>query len=170
MGRFKPRLTDVELLGPGPGEKHWFHVDSLQGLAVKINVAPDSIVYELRIPLTASGDNPFAVGAEPGSVIGIGLQTGEIQMGGAAGRGRRGGGEGGEGGEGEGGDGGGGGFGGRGRRGGGGGMPGGGGGGGEGGEGGGFGGARGGRNMQQVKLDDWIKLQLAVEGGAGAGK
>lgn len=177
MSRFKPRLTDVELLGPGPGEKHWFHVDSLQGLAVKIIASPDSIIYELRIPLTASGDNPFAVGAEPGSVIGIGLQTGEIQIGGGTARGRRGGPEGGEGGEGEGGEGGGGGFGGRGRRGGGGGMPGGGGGmpgggggfgrgGGDGGEGGGFGGGRAGRNMQQVKIDDWVKVQLAVEGGA----
>ena len=167
--RFRPRLTDVEVLGPGKDEKHWFQVDSLRGLAVKIAMAPESLVYELRIPLTASGDNSCAAGAEPGSIIGLGLQTGAMQLPERAARMQRGGAEGSEGEGGDGGDGGGAGFGGRGRRGGGvGGMPGGGGGlPGGGPESGGFGG-RAGRNIQQVKIDDWIKVQLATEGAMAA--
>jgi hypothetical protein len=49
-----------------------------QGLEIKVASSTGLIVYEMKIPLVQSGDNPVAAGAGPGKMIGIGFETGKF--------------------------------------------------------------------------------------------
>jgi hypothetical protein len=49
-----------------------------QGLEIKVASSTGLIVYEMKIPLVQSGDNPVAAGAVPGKMIGIGFETGKF--------------------------------------------------------------------------------------------
>jgi hypothetical protein len=122
-------------------------IENLKGIEVFLKRSTGLIVYEAKIPLQENQDFPFAIGAEEGSEIGIGIEVPKMTMNmnrAAGGMGGRGGGMGGGGMGGRGG-----GMGGRG-----GGM----GGGGMGGRGGGMGGQR--ANMQKgIKI--WTTVHLA---------
>ncbi len=121
-------------------------IENLKGIEVSLKRSTGLIVYEVKIPLQENQDLPFAIGAEEGSEIGIGIEVPKMTMNmkrSPGGMGGRGGGMGG------------GGMGGRG--------------GGMGGRGGGMGGGMGGRsggmggqraNMQkEIKI--WTTVQLA---------
>jgi hypothetical protein len=137
------------VLGPDKNDRHDLAFDEAPGIEAKIGESTGVLVYEMRVPLAKSDIQPYAIGAKPDAMIGVGLETPEIDR-----SAMRPGGGGGEGGGGYGGrGGGGGGFGGRG-----GGM---GGRGGYGGRGGGMGG--GGRGFEMPKpLKLWSVVQLAV--------
>ena len=101
--RFEESLTNMEIFD---SEDHSmrFMVNAVQGIAVDAAMEAGALVYELQVPLRNSEAHAFAIGAAPGDVIGVGLETPEIdreamrqQMG------RRGGGRGGPGGGGRGG-------------------------------------------------------------------
>ena len=119
------------------------------GINVKMDVSKGNLVYELKIPLLRSESQPYGIGTEMANIIGIGLESGKIdveemrsQTGSqGGGMGGRGGGRGGKGGMG--------GMGGRG-----------------GGDHGGMGGQGGmGRMRPQMpeSLELWLKIQLASE-------
>jgi len=61
---------------PGPS------MDFTQAKSVEIKVTSSTglIVYEMKIPLAAGADNPVAVGAAPGKTIGIGFETGKVDI------------------------------------------------------------------------------------------
>ncbi len=131
----------LEVLGPKKDDIRSFVADRAPGIEVKIGQVEGALVYELKVPLVKSREIEYAIGAQPGALIGIGLETPKIESpreGMTAGRG------GGMGGGGMGG-----GMGGRGRGGGMGGM----------GGGRGMGGSRGGEEMKPLKA--WGLLQLA---------
>ncbi len=46
-----------------------------EGILARAGWIDSTFVYELRVPLARSGAIPFAVGAEPGTTIGLGLET-----------------------------------------------------------------------------------------------
>ena len=121
-----------------------FPRQAIPRLHVTAKMNAGTLVYELQIPLRTSETHAFAIDAEPGDVIGLGLETPEIDRE-AMRQGGRGGGRGG------------GGRGGGGR-----------GGGGRGGVGGGGQGGRGGRGAPQQQpetLKLWTIVELAAEGG-----
>lgn len=138
--RFRRATAEVEFLFPAEDERRRMPIQAAMGVEVRLGTASDRFVYELKIPLALSEEHPYAIGVTAGELIGIGLETPEIDR--DAMRQRRGRG----------------GFSGGGGRGGG--MRGG------GGRGGGMGGGRGGGGRGQrpgmpKPLKIWAKLQLA---------
>jgi hypothetical protein len=163
------RLDVAELLGPEKDQVRTLILDASPSILAKIGHAEGMMVYELAVPLAVSPDSPEGLGALPGAIIGIGLETperkAESSSYGGRGGGRTGGSGGGSGGYGGGGRGGGG-YGGGGGRGGGGyggGGAGGYGGGGSGGRGGGMAGPGGSFGQQAKPLKAWTSVQLAAE-------
>ena len=105
---FEQSLTDLEILGPG-GAKRRISVEEAKGIEIKVRNETGLFVYELRIPLQSDEEHPYAVGANAGASVGVGLEIPEIdkdemkramedRMGGASGRPAGGGGVGGMGG------------------------------------------------------------------------
>jgi hypothetical protein len=129
--------TDMEILWPGEDESLRLAIVEAKGIDVRVGISSGALIYELKVPLEVSADNPFGIGAEKGALVGVGFETPEMDFeqmressgGRSGGMGGRGGGMGGRGG----------GMGGR----------------------GGMGG--GGRQMPEP-LDVWIVARLAVEG------
>ncbi len=153
-----PAVPGEELIlyGPREGDQHRMTVAEAQGVEVQTKTVAGHLAYQLKIPLAEDQQHPFALGGKPGTMIGVGFQTGKPQR---PSRPREGfdgrGGEGGEGGEGGGEGGGRGGMGGFGGFGGRGGMR------------GGRGGPRGGMERstprsQPEPLDVWAQVQLVM--------
>lgn len=98
MQRFQETMTELEVLGPDERVLAKMDIEDAQGIEVKVRNAVGTLVYELKIPLLSSEELPFAVGVEPGEVIGIGFLSPKMQiqrMGGMRGGGRMPGGRGG---------------------------------------------------------------------------
>ncbi len=68
-------INRLELLGPGKQEQRSLVADQAPGIHVKVGQAEGVVVYELAVPLVRTADHPFAIGARPGAVIGVGLGT-----------------------------------------------------------------------------------------------
>jgi hypothetical protein len=70
----------LEILRPNEAlpEKKTLEEIRSQGIEVKIEPSSVSFVYELKIPLLASEGQSVALGASPGSQIGIGFETGDV--------------------------------------------------------------------------------------------
>ncbi len=144
--------NEVELLGVGRSGSDRMSIADLKGIELQLHTDRNGLIYEMRVPLHSSPDQPFAINAK-GPKIGVGFVGGKFQMPmirrdrGFNG-GDRGDGMGGEGGEypgGEGGEG----------------YP------GDGGEGGGYGGRRQFTQQHQFQppkqIDFWLKVDLASE-------
>ncbi len=73
---------EIEILGPGKNESYtMLVVDALVlGINVKINNPKGNLVYELKIPLLRNESQPYGIGTEIAQEIGIGLETGKIDM------------------------------------------------------------------------------------------
>lgn len=89
-------LEKLELLGPGKEDHQLFLAFEVPGISVRVGNSQGSGVYELKVPLRASSDRPYAVGAVAGSTLKLGIEAGKfepkIRQGGRRGSGRRGGG------------------------------------------------------------------------------
>lgn len=75
-----PVPNRVEIYGPGRDDARSLVLDQAAGIEVRLARQQDSIVYELKVPLVRSEEHPFAVGARPGSVIGVGLESPKVEM------------------------------------------------------------------------------------------
>ena len=53
-------------------------VEDVRGIDVAVNQIQSALVYEIKVPLEMSADVDYAIGTEPGKVIGIGLETPEM--------------------------------------------------------------------------------------------
>ncbi len=75
--RFEESLMNMEIFD---SEDHGmrFAVNTVQGIAVDATMEAGTLVYELQVPLRKTEAHAFAVGAAPGDVIGVGLETPEI--------------------------------------------------------------------------------------------
>jgi uncharacterized membrane protein YgcG len=90
------RLDTIEVLGPGKDDRRRLTLGKVDGMAAKIWSLEGVVTYQLQVPLRASSELPYGIGAAPGAVIGFGLTTPEIKAGrGDLPMGRRGGGDGG---------------------------------------------------------------------------
>lgn len=70
----------VEILGPDKDDLARVAVKNERGIQVEIGVSSyGQLVYELRIPLVQTPDNPHAIDTSPGQTIGIGIETGAIE-------------------------------------------------------------------------------------------
>lgn len=73
---------EIEVFGPGKKESCTLFVADAKELGInsKINFSKGNLVYELQIPLVRSESKPFGIGSEVSQTIGIGLETGEINV------------------------------------------------------------------------------------------
>lgn len=76
---FEKSLADLEMLGPG-GVKKLIPVEEAKGIEIKVRNETGLFVYELKVPLKSDEEHPYAVGANAGTAIGIGLDVPEIDM------------------------------------------------------------------------------------------
>ena len=75
--RFEESLTDLEIFD-GEESSMRFMVDAIHGIAVDAKLDAGTLIYELKVPLRQREAHAFAINAEPGDVIGVGLETPEI--------------------------------------------------------------------------------------------
>jgi hypothetical protein len=76
---FEKSLADLEILGPGVVKKQ-IPVDEAKGIEIKVRNETGLFVYELKVPLQSDEEHPYAIGANAGTAIGVGLQVPEIDM------------------------------------------------------------------------------------------
>jgi hypothetical protein len=50
------------------------------GIEIKPGYASRSFIYEIRVPLKPGTDSPYAIGSEPGRVIGLGFETAKVDF------------------------------------------------------------------------------------------
>jgi len=70
-------MRELELVF-AEGKSTRYPVDGLPGVEVAADFARGGVVYELKIPLQVTGAFPYAVGAAPGTLVGIGFETPEV--------------------------------------------------------------------------------------------
>jgi hypothetical protein len=70
-----PSLHEAKLLGPGKDDRHPLQLEAQHPIQAKIGRAEAMMVYELAVPLAKNAELPVGLGAGPGSVIGIGIET-----------------------------------------------------------------------------------------------
>jgi uncharacterized membrane protein YgcG len=73
-----PPLERVDILGPGKDDARSLTRDHLSGVDVALRSEQGSLEYELKVPLKHTSDRPYAIDAEPGKTIGIGIETGKL--------------------------------------------------------------------------------------------
>lgn len=67
-------LTELEILGPGKDEQTRLKVEEAKGIDIVLDTSGEMLVYEIKVPLLPNEQHPYAVGAEAGDLIGIGLE------------------------------------------------------------------------------------------------
>jgi hypothetical protein len=73
-------LGEYEIMGAGGKPESRFQIVEKRGIEIKIGRDDDKFLYELKVPLKITGDIAYAVGADTGKTISIGLETGEMKM------------------------------------------------------------------------------------------
>jgi hypothetical protein len=76
----KKTLTELEILGPGKNGVKRMPLSEAKGIEIKLVPSSGLLVYELKIPLVQSEQHPYAVGALPGKIIGLGLESPRINL------------------------------------------------------------------------------------------
>lgn len=97
---FAQSLNELEIVGPGDNQVERLFLSDLTGIKMAVKPSAGMLVYELKIPFEADENNRYAVGAEPGDKISIGILSPKLNFhsvskrkpGGMAGMGARGGG------------------------------------------------------------------------------
>lgn len=80
MEKFRAALSELEVLGPGEKVMEKLPVEKARGIDVEVRDAAGTFVYELKVPLAASDDNPYAVGVEAGDEVGVGILSPKLEM------------------------------------------------------------------------------------------
>jgi len=136
-------VNDLEIFGPDQGEQHRLTFAKAKSIDARFHTSFDTLTYTLKVPISSSGYIPYSIGARPGTIVGVTIESSNNGGGGRPSEGS--GGEGGGRGGGYGGRGGyGGGLGGRGGYG-----------------GGGFGGRRSGAAGQSKPFSQFMRVELA---------
>ncbi len=72
------QMTELEILGPGKDERIRLPIKEAKGININLSASSGTLVYELKIPLSQDEQNPYAIGTQAGSSIGIRLETPKI--------------------------------------------------------------------------------------------
>jgi hypothetical protein len=67
--------SEIEIIDPESGGIRKFDPEDAGGIEIKAVPSSGLYVYELKIPFVRSDEFPIAVGASPGSTIGVGFET-----------------------------------------------------------------------------------------------
>jgi hypothetical protein len=72
-------MIELEILGPGKDELKKMPIAEAKGIDIIVEFSSGMFVYELKVPLIQSEQYPYAIGAESGSSIGIGLEMSKME-------------------------------------------------------------------------------------------
>ncbi len=67
---------DLEIEGPGDQDHHRMTRAEALGIQVQYRFIKDTLVYQMKVPLVEDREQPFAIGADPGSKIALGFEAG----------------------------------------------------------------------------------------------
>ncbi|HEX5476192.1 MAG TPA: hypothetical protein VFX12_16150 [Vicinamibacterales bacterium] len=70
---------ELEVLGPAKDDAHELMRDRAPGIETAVRQEEGVLIYEIEVPLQASGDHPYAIGAKVGQTIGIGFESPKIE-------------------------------------------------------------------------------------------
>ena len=73
------RMNELEIIRSDERTSQRMSLDQARGIEVTAVPSASQLVYELKIPLLATGEGAIAVGAEPGKTIGVGFEMGKFQ-------------------------------------------------------------------------------------------
>lgn len=71
-------FSELEIIKTEKAEPQKISLEEAKGIEVKVAPWGGILVYELKIPLIATEQHPFAIGAQPGKKIGVGFETPEF--------------------------------------------------------------------------------------------
>lgn len=74
----------IDVLGPGKDDARMLTRDHAPGIDVAIRQEEGTLQYELKVPLVHTPDHPYAIDAQPGRIVGVGLEAGKPDAGGFA--------------------------------------------------------------------------------------
>jgi hypothetical protein len=80
-----PAMTDVIIIGPEKGASKQIPVRELKGIEVRAAVSQGVFAYELKVPLVAGPEFPYAIGPAAGGVVGVGIEIPAMHQGGGGG-------------------------------------------------------------------------------------
>jgi hypothetical protein len=69
----------LEVLGPKKDDARSLVADRVPGLEVRIGQVEGSLIYELKVPIARTAEFEYAIGAAPGALIGLGLETPKLE-------------------------------------------------------------------------------------------
>jgi hypothetical protein len=75
-------LDELEIIRAGKDAPERVKLEKMRGLEVKVEAETGLLVYELKIPLLGDGQTAVAIGAKPGTTVGIGFETSKLKLGG----------------------------------------------------------------------------------------
>jgi hypothetical protein len=70
----------VTILGPGENDRLRMPLIDAKGIEAHLSFADGTLTYELKVPLRKTVEQPYAVGAEPGKPVAVGLETGDMSQ------------------------------------------------------------------------------------------
>ncbi len=73
-------LTELEIIRPENDAPQKLNLAEAKGIELTAVSSAGLFAYELKIPLRRTGQHPIAVGAEPGKTIGLGIETGKLDL------------------------------------------------------------------------------------------
>ncbi len=74
--RFDFTQSELEIIGPGEGERQRFPIKGAKGIDVKIDTTGKIFHYRLKVPLWDTREHPYAMIVKAGQTIGVGIDTG----------------------------------------------------------------------------------------------
>ena len=72
-------MIELEILGPGMKEVKKMPIEEAKGIDIHVEFSSGMLVYELKVPLIQSEQHPYAIGAEAGGSVGIGLEMSKME-------------------------------------------------------------------------------------------
>jgi hypothetical protein len=74
---FPEQFSDeLDIFGPMAGEHHRMRMQETGGIEAALHFSQGLLIYEMKVPLTDTGPQPYVIGSTAGSIIGVGIETG----------------------------------------------------------------------------------------------
>lgn len=74
-------MGEIEILGPEKSDRNRVWKSNPYGIEAELGDTLGAMIYELKIPLKPTDESPYAIFANAGDVISLGLETGEMSRG-----------------------------------------------------------------------------------------
>jgi hypothetical protein len=68
-------VNHLEVLGEGTGQQHRLTFAEATGIDARFHTTADTLTYTLKVPISTSGYFPYTIGARPGTIVGVTLET-----------------------------------------------------------------------------------------------